>query len=194
MGVDPHERKPVHVMYGFVDPSDRITWFRYVLASGSERDIFSKLEDAEKDFPSRPVVCYMDPNRGAARQKDGSCWRDAFEERGYYVELPDDDVRFGHTQVRNYLATETPMMQWTESCLGKGGPVHAMTRYAWADRARSRIERDAPEKPKDRYKDWPDIIRYVAVARPTFDFLTQASQVIHRLPASYIQRKIRAYA
>jgi phage terminase large subunit-like protein len=193
LGVDPHERKPVFALYGYVDPNDRIVWFKYVLATGSEREIFEKLSEAEEEMPSHPVICYMDPNRGKARQKDGTCWADTFEEHGYYVELPDDDLRYGHTCVRSYLDGDEPKMIWTQACLGKTGPVHAMCRYAWEDISRRR-DVDAKEKPKDRYKDWPDIHRYVAVSKPSFDVLTQTNKIIRRLPDSYLQKRIRAYA
>lgn len=192
MGVDPHERKPLFVEYAFVEPSNRIVWFKYLNIGGSEKEIFDTLALAERHFPHKPVVCYMDPNRGSARQKDGESWSDAFERHGYSVQLGNDDLRKGHTAVRNYLDGPDPLMVWTESCLGKGGPVHAMTRYAWID-ANKRRDSDPLEKPKERYKDWPDIHRYVAIAQPDFSMLTEGYSEENPFAKRWQERRVRAY-
>jgi len=185
MAVDPHERRPIYVEYAFIAPDDDILWFKWALPRGSEDAIFELLADVEKDMPSKPVVCIMDPNRGRAKQigrgsMDGTSWSQIFEEHDYNVYMGSDDIRSGHTSVRTMLAGERPAMRWTEACLGKGGPVWQMMRYSWESFRFGRKEREAPEKPKDSNKDFPDLHRYVAVAGLTFDALQHGDEVIER--------------
>lgn len=187
MGVDPHERRPVYVEYAYVTPDDEIIWFAWAQPKGTEDDIFAELTRVESSFPEPPTLCIMDPNRGKAKQMargsaDGTSWSQIFEEHGYNVYMGSDDIRSGHTALRSYLDPENPRMKWMESCRGRNGPIWQMTRYSWEDYKFGKKEREAPEKPKDRNKDYPDIHRYVAVADITFDSLNYGDQVIDRRP------------
>jgi len=188
MGVDPHERKPVYVMYGIVTPDDEIIWFHYLTVRGAPSEIFKVLDKHEAEFPQgRPVLTLMDPNRGRAIQINGRSWDMEFEEQGYSVYLGVDDVHFGHSCVREYLKYDPtdpeskPRMRFSRSCLGKGGPIHQMLRYSWDD-FHNRKDRDLKEKTKDRNKDFPDIVRYTCVAEPTFSDLKHGPKIIDRRP------------
>ncbi len=194
MGIDPHERKPIYVEYGYLTPEDEIVWFRYGFAGGALREIFDKLASLESDLDHKPVLAIMDPNRGKARQIDGRCWLDVFEEHGYNVMLGEDNLQMGHSAMREYLAGDKPQMTWMESCLGRGGPVHQMLRYAWEDYVYGRAEKDPREKPKDRNKDFPDIHRYVAMARLSYDILTRGASIIDTSPEGWRERGLVAYA
>ncbi len=66
----------------------------------------------------------------------------------------------------------TPKMRWTSNCRGKDGPIWQMERFVWEDWSRNtRMERDQKERPKDLNKDFPDIHRYVAMARLDYHLL-----------------------
>jgi len=180
VGVDPHERKPCHIEYGYVDKDDRIIWFDWLLAGGSLTEIFNQMAAKEAQMPSRPVLCVMDPNRGSATQMDNMSWEKAFSEAGYSVVLADDNMSVGHTVLGSYLSPNDPKMLWMESCRGKFGPLYQMQRYAWDDWSRrTRMGRDKKEAPKQLYKDFPDIHRYVAISQLTFESLVMGPEVVY---------------
>jgi len=169
MAVDPHERKPLYCLWGWVTPMDRVVWFKYALIpSATLTEQFHDISICESEI-SQPIrLVVMDPNRGAARQIDGRSWQEEFETRGYDVLLGEDNLNFGHSELRETLANipdRPPMMQWMETCRGVGGPIHQMLHYTWDDFSRTiKRNRSLKETPKDKYKDFPDLHRYVAVA------------------------------
>jgi len=199
LGVDPHERKPVYVMYGYMTPEDRIIWFKWDLIKGStETDIFARLDEHNAENGAAPAACIMDPNRGKAKQIGGDSWEAMFERHGYAVILGMDDLNIGHTLVRAYLRydDETPPgMMFMDSCRGIKGPIYQLLRYSWEDWKDRRMERDAKETPRQSYKDFPDIIRYVAAQGLTFDVLLWKQDAIDTAPDGWRRREgIRAYA
>ncbi len=204
MGVDPHERRPIHIMYGQIDPYNDITWFQHnLIPPRSIEEIQLDLAEAEKHFPQSPVICVMDPNRGKAPQAGGTSWEDIFTDFGYSVKLGEDDIRSGHTAVRKYLlyslkpdgrVSRPPRMRWTEDCRGKLGPIYQMLRYSWEDWANKKVSKSKKETPKQVFKDFPDIIRYVAKEDFTYDVLSKGHEILDLLPESMKQRgRIRAY-
>ena len=170
MAVDPHERKPLYCLWGWVTPQDRVVWFKWKLIPPSTlTEQFNDIRKCEAEFPEQSVkLVIMDPNRGSARQIDGRSWQEEFESRGYDVLLGEDNLNFGHSELRETLANlvdRPPMMQWMETCRGRGGPIEQMLRYTWDDYGRTlKRNRSLKEKPKDLYKDFPDLHRYTAVA------------------------------
>jgi hypothetical protein len=166
MGVDPHERKPLHVIWGWLCPGDKIVWFDWALIpSGRLSEVFEAIKEHEDRHTSPTRLVIMDPNRGQAKQIDDTSWENAFLEHEYDVILGTDELDFGHTQLREMLATNEPRMQWMETCRGTDGPIYQMVRYTWDDHPRQhRFEKSQKEKPKDKFKDFPDIHRYVACA------------------------------
>jgi len=179
MGVDPHERKPLHIMWAWVLPDNSILWFDWALIVNESIDhVFKSLEQYDLKHDGRPVVCVMDPNRGPAVQLGGSSWQEEFEAHGYSVELGNDDLTFGHTKVRQVL--NSGMMRWTDQCRGVAGPIYQMGRYSWDDwqKTKTSQRRTLKEAPQEKYKDFPDVIRYVAMADLSFDLLRNHNTVI----------------
>lgn len=206
LGVDPHERRPLHCEWAYVTPQDEIVWFKYALIkAGSLAEIKAELREIESEMPSPVRLCIMDPNRGRAKQIGGASWEDTFAgDFGYQVTLGYDNITFGHTKMREYLSYELdgtgslvrpPRMRWMKTCSGKGGPIHQMLRYSWEDWAHRKIERSAKEKPKDLNKDFPDIHRYVACEQLRYDTLEYGHEVWNLLPPQERSRtRVRAYA
>lgn len=187
MGVDPHERKPIHVLWATITPNSEIIVFDWALIKARViEDIHQELISIEARHTMPAVLCVMDPNRGRARQLGDKSWEDVFNDFGYPVMFTEDNLKIGHTQVHTYLAPRDnprrPAIRFTEKCRGKGGPVHQMLRYAWASWARrkSNVEKDVLEKPKETNKDFPDIIRYMCLAGLDFDTLKYGPRVIER--------------
>jgi hypothetical protein len=176
MGVDPHERKPLYCMWAYLTPHKGLIWFDYALVtSGSKEAIFNELSTIEKGHHSRSRLVIMDPNRGRAKQLGNVSWQETFEENDYEVLLGDDNLALGHSAVHDLLRYRTdsdtglviamPKMQFMENLRGRGGPIAQLLRYSWDDWARGRrIEKAPKEKPKELNKDFPDVVRYVALA------------------------------
>lgn len=195
MAVDPHERKPVHVEYGYVTQSDEVVWFEHVKVSQPVSHILERLAEIESTFHSKPCLCIMDPNSGSRIQLNEVSWEGVFLDAGYNVMLGVDDKLFGISATHEYLAGETPKMRWMETCRGKGGPIHQMLRYAWDDWAKQqRMSRDLKEKTKDQNSDWPDLHRYVAVAQLKYDELQFGAPTLDRKPHGWGERRASAYA
>lgn len=186
VGVDPHERRPVCVEYCFVTPNDEILWFDYLLLEGGAKAVIDQMLEYENEvIGRRPACMILDPNRGKAVQKDGSSWEEDFSTHGdYTVILGKDSLSIGHAKMYDYLTidqrTGRPRMMWTAKCRGPGGPIFQMLRYSWEDWHR-RVTKSKKEKPRDIYKDFPDIHRYVAMEEFTFDSLVAAPYVPYNI-------------
>lgn len=191
MGVDPHERKPLHCEWGYVLPNDSILWFDWALIhAGSFDEIFDALETKECSHRARTQLVVMDPNRGKAKQAGDTCWMDQFEAHDFSVLLGIDDLNIGHTTTRAFIKQRR--MRWTTRCRGDRGPIYQMLRYAWDDwQKQAREKKSAKEAPKQKYKDFPDVHRYVAMADLTFDMLkhkTDRIEVVGARPKSSFGR------
>lgn len=166
MVVDPHERRPLYCGWAYLTPNDNLVWFDwYRIPPDGTTKIFDKIAEIEARHRHPTAAVIIDPNRGVAKQKDGKSWKDEFEEKGYQVILPNDDLSHGHEVVREFLSGPLPKMQWYDTCRGKEGPIYSLARYTWEDWGRgSRFERNPKEKPKEKHKDFADVTRYAAVA------------------------------
>lgn len=192
MGVDPHERKPVHIGFFTLTPQDEIVMFDYALLRGNLSKIFEDLENkiTELGVFWRPTMVIMDPNRGRAVQMDNQSWEMAFEDNGYTVKLGEDNVNIGHAKMYEYLTinprTQRPRFVFTHQCRGRNGPIWQMSRYSWDEWAnKTRHERDIKEKPRDFAKDFPDICRYVAMEDLRFDTFVNGPKVIQTIGANF---------
>ncbi len=201
LGVDPHERRPLYLMYGYITPFDEIIFFKHAFASGALSDVFAKLESLDQENGREPAIVLMDPNRGKAIQMGGKCWEDEFINHGYKVMLGEDDIFMGHKQVRENFKynpkdpTSLPNFRFMENLRGKGGPISQLCRYSWEDWAtRNKHDRAQKEKPKDSNKDFPDIIRYIAMASLTYDGLYYGPKVLDNVPIrERSEHTLRAY-
>jgi len=93
------------------------------------------------------------------------------------------DVELGHKLVREYLKlnrssltgeTKPGMMFAREGTKGVGGPQHHMFNYQY----NSKPGQDAPEK---EFKDFPDIVRYIAQEQPIYRSPEEDKNVIELL-------------
>lgn len=197
MGVDPHERKAVYHLWATITPQNDIIIFDWALIKGSLEQIQAELMAIDSRHTMPAVLCVMDPNRGKAKQIDEMSWEEAYNNYGYPVAFTDDNIKIGHTMVHSYLlAKPKPRLRFTEKCRGKGGPVHQMGRYAWADWARNKGNqgKDKKEVPAEINKDFPDIIRYLCLAELDFDQLKYGPKIVQTvdLKQTYNRFGIRA--
>jgi|WetSurSiteA1Bulk_404760.scaffolds.fasta_scaffold01976_2 phage terminase large subunit-like protein len=188
VGIDPHERKPVFALYGYIAPNDEITFVGYAFGGpGSTEKVIRDLRSWEaENLPVQPRLCIIDPQRAKARQLGDVSWEEVFCNADYQVVLGQNDVSIGHSMVHNYLTinpiTNRPKMRFMDSCDGRGGPIHYMLRYSWDDWHRNiQHTKDVKEKPKDTFKDFPDIIRYIAMEELSYNDLHYGVEAVSYL-------------
>jgi len=202
-GVDPHDAQPTCYLFGAVSPEEieiqgklrnRIYFYDYLLLKDDLDTIVRKVKmKREQHGYSKPKWIVMDQKYGARTEMEGKCWQDELTRRGLgYIKLSlsrPGDVELGHKLVREYLKphhsvltnqTKPGMMFAKEGCRGQGGPIHHMFNYQY------RAGKDDPDK---KFKDFPDIVRYVVLEEPIYQDPTQAS----RMQKTIEERKKKVY-
>lgn len=170
--VDPHDRKPFAMGAFVVTPRDEVVWvwewpsFDFYEAKSCDlkiEDYAKVLRGAEEQLKLERVVWWwMDPNFGRTRSvASGRTTQEDFEAHGIWFDTEvDDDIASGHLQVREWLGKppqKPSRMYWAPHLRNfrKG-----MSHYTWENWEKGRSERAPKERPADRYKDFPDLVRY----------------------------------
>ena len=88
---------------------------------------------------------------------------------GLRCDLATDDVNAGIDAVTHLLRpdvhTRRPGFQAFSTCTRF---IHGMQHWAWGDWARNDGMHEPKEKVRDRHKDFPDLLRYLAMSRASF--------------------------
>jgi len=181
-GIDPHDAAPTCYLFGAVSPEEvevmgkvrnRIFLYDYLLMKDDIDTIIRKIrEKREHHGYSKPKWVILDAKYGVRTEMEGRTWEDELTRRGIgYVRLSSSrpgDVELGHKLVREYLklhhstllGTSKPGMMFARgACGGEGGPIHHMFNYQY------KKDKDDPDK---SFKDFPDIIRYMALEQPVY--------------------------
>lgn len=186
--VDPHDRKAFAMCWGVLTPQGEKViieeWpdfdFTKVKQWKSSIDEYvNTIEEVEhKLFPSftrsistrqrgAPQVQWrvMDPNFGKSGKLglNGQTVADAFGDRGLYFDVNvDDDLPSGHLAVRQALEDQTLFV-----LSHLKNTILAFENYIWDD-YRGKNDHAPKEKPKDKYKDFMDLIRYIVKYDPHY--------------------------
>lgn len=179
--LDPHPRKPHMFMWVQVDTFDDLWVIAHDQVVGDCTDVRKRADDIEKSMKLHVVQRLMDPNMGAspASQKRGVTWADEFADAGLRCDLADDsDV--GRARINEYLKPDprrlSPRIHIREGCLE---PIVQMKRYAWEEYKAS-LEKDLKQKAKEKYDDYPTLLKYLLNTDPSFGFLTRGAPIIQR--------------
>jgi phage terminase large subunit-like protein len=191
-GIDPHDARPTAYLYGAVSPEEieidkktrhRIYWYDYLKLKGDMDTIVRDIKmKREKHGYSKPVFVMMDAKYGERTEMEGRCWESELRKRGIgFIKLSESkpgDVELGHKLVREYLnmhhstllgKTKPGMLFAKDGCSGTGGPLHSMFNYQYKEDA---------DKPDEQFKDFPDIIRYVAIEQPMYRSVESEAKVV----------------
>lgn len=186
MTVDPHDRKPWAIAWWWIDDKGEIVFFKewpeepfheikssnrsvaqYIkLIHEIEEEMFSPWKNMGIDYG--PFYRFLDPNAGP---KINNVTRrrlcDELEDGGLPFDYRiNDDLAEGHDAMRKGFAYDEetgmqPMVYVHKNCWN----MHFMLmRYVWKEHKRS--EMALSEKVDQRYKDFPDLIRYTIMANP----------------------------
>ncbi len=179
--LDPHPRKPHMFCWVQVDPSDDLWVVHEGQIDGDPTEVREAVDEIEEQFGIHTAYRLMDPNMGAspASAKRGVTWQDEFADAGLSCDLADDsDV--GRGRVNEYLRpddrTLAPRLHFHSRCMAS---IAQMKRYTWDDFKHGQ-GRDLKQKPRDKYDDFPTLLKYLMNYLPSFVVLKEGARVISR--------------
>jgi hypothetical protein len=120
----------------------------------------------------------IDPNMGASPSSSDreKTWQSELEQAGLRCELA-DDTDVGRKMINEYLKvdrrTRRPRLMIHNRCQQT---IYQMKRYVW-DNYRNQDERDLKTKPRDKYDDYPTMLKYLLNSAPAFKLLMSGGEV-----------------
>lgn len=179
--IDPHPRKKDAMGWFAITPSDDVMMIGEAEVDGTADDVAKEIRRWEDAHRVHPVKRLMDPNIATeTNDKLGRGWtmRKAYDDVGIHCDLATDDVNAGIQEVMGLLKpderTRRPRLGVFNTCERF---IFGMTHWVWDEYARSG-DKEPKEQPRTRHKDFPDLIRYLALDRPTYDRYTHSTQLV----------------
>ncbi|HDY66082.1 MAG TPA: hypothetical protein ENH84_07630 [Phycisphaerae bacterium] len=180
--LDPHPRKPHMFLWAQIDGNDDIWIVCEGEVDGDPGEVRNYVDDVEGNLSLKIELRLMDPNMGrspsSAKFRELN-WQDEFAEAGLSCDLADDSS-VGRSRVNEFLKpdefTKKPRLHIHSRCLGANSQ---MKRYAWGEFKQS-LDKDVKQTPRDKYDDYPTLLKYLLNWAPTFNTLSGGRQVIKR--------------
>ncbi|MGH3626857.1 MAG: hypothetical protein ACRDRL_05360, partial [Sciscionella sp.] len=179
--IDPHPRKPHMFSWLQVDPADDLWLIAEGQLDGDPAQVRQKVDEIESSLGLEIAQRLMDPNMGASPSSAtrGRTWQREFEEAGIVCDLAiDSDV--GRGRINEYLRPDArtlrPRLHFHSRCYNA---AFQMKRYTWSEFRRA-DEKDLKEKPRDKWDDWPTMLKYALNADPSFSILRHGAPVVRR--------------
>ena len=183
MVIDPHPRKPDAIGWFVVTPSDDAILIGELEAQGTAHDVTRAIREFEEAHQIRPVKRLMDPNIATEtndRMQRGWTIRKEYDAAGLRCDLANDEINAGIAQVDEFLRpdprTRRPRLTFFSTCPRM---IYGMTHWTWDEWVRGG-DREPKEKVRDRHKDFPDLVRYFVLDRPSFRGYTRGMVFQHR--------------
>ena len=190
--LDPHPRKDHMMMWVQVSPQDDL-WVQLEHDnSGGCEDVAKSALEIEERHGFQVVQRWMDPNMGAspanAKRREMS-WQDEFSDCGLRCDLADDHGS-GRKRLDTYLKPDSRTWDVRLHINRDRCPstVSQMLRYCWQDYKKS-AEKDQMQKPRDKYDDYPTLLKYLLNSSPEFSVLRMGSPIISRRAANVKSRE-----
>jgi hypothetical protein len=168
--LDPHDRKKHAVIWAAVDPFDSLYIYDELEIGGTLGALSEAIKI--KENKAKIDLRIIDPNKGRSPSSIGKAGRitdELAKYKLYFWSGVNDSIPDGHLQVKHYLrynvkepisSTNKPKLYFFDTCEQTN---YGMTHYVWDD-FRDTESKDPKEKPKDLYKDFPDLVRYLCMA------------------------------
>ena len=183
MVIDPHPRKADAIGWFAVAPSDDCYLVGELEAQGTAKDVVNTIRSFEEQHRIRPVKRLMDPNIATEtndRMQRGWTIRKEYDAEGLRCDLANDEINAGISQVQEFLRpdprTRRPRLSIFNTCPRM---IYGMTHWTWDEWIRGG-DREPKEKVRDRHKDFPDLVRYFVLDRPSFQGYTRGLAFRHR--------------
>lgn len=186
-GVDPHDARGTCWLFGAVAPEEieiqgrtkhRIYCFDYLYSHDSIKDISRQVRAIRAMHGyTDPSFVILDAKYGTrssinSTSEEKKSWQSELEREGIkHIRLSHSapgDVELGHKLVREYLkdhyskvtqVAKPGLLFAKKSCSGFNSPIQYMFNYQYDDKS---------HKPKEEYKDWPDVVRYFCLEQPLY--------------------------
>ena len=179
--LDPHDRKPHHVIWAWVDRNDDVHVDYELVVRCELDDLARKIKSVEQARGYKMRKRLIDPNFGLKPSKPGANWsvKDELTRHGCGFYPANDDVELGHMIVRDYLhydrnkpvtAMNQPKLDFNrENC---PVTIKSMRNYQYDEWAgKTKNKRDMKEEVQDKDSDGADTVRYLLVGKPRFRVL-----------------------
>lgn len=190
--VDPHDQKPFFGIWARVDPFNRVYVVDEIKFKGTLKEFSNQVLMRELMSGIRPseVIRILDPNKGRTPSViSGNTLQTDFAGHGlFFTTKVDDNIQRGHLLVSALLAynkaepvslTNCPKLYFikehTTEC------VKYIQLYTWDEYiGRTKDSKGEKEKPREKYKDFPDCVRYLACYKPYFFLQSEADPEPYR--------------
>lgn len=183
--IDPHPRKADACGWFALTPSDGVVMIGEMDAEGDASDVVGQITEWEREHHVAPVRRLMDPNMATQtndRLERGWNMRMAYDRVGLRCDMANDSIPVGIQNVNELLKPDPFTREPRFSTLPQNRKfIHGMTHWSWGEWARAG-EREPKESVRDRFKDYPDLLRYAANDLPTYRGLVRSQMGTKRLP------------
>lgn len=212
-GIDPHDARGTCWLFAAVSPEEieiqgkakhRIYCFDYLFSHDSIQDITRQVRAVRAMHGyTDPAFVILDAKYGTksslgSTDEEKKTWQSELEREGIrHIKMSHSapgDVELGHKLVREYLAEHyTKVMQSAKpgllfakkACSGFNSPIQYMFNYQYDDKS---------HRPKEEYKDWPDIVRYFCLEQPLYRSPQDETNILNmltdRMSLSISQRRV----
>ena len=179
--IDPHDRKPHYLGWFAVDSTGDCYWYRAMKVEGTISEVVEKVKEVEEKTGDKIYRRLIDPNFGQKIYGNSKLTvKEEFEKAArerdfdFRLDLANDNIEAGHLKVKEYLRYDPnkPISLTNKPKLFIFNDLydvwHDLQRYVYDEWKANRLEKSAKEKPKDLYKDYPDVLRYFLMDNPTY--------------------------
>ena len=181
MVIDPHPRKKDAIGWFAITPSDDIVMVAEAEADGTAADVKRVIDDVERSHRLLVRKRLMDPNIATeTNDKMGRGWtiRKAYDDVGIRCDMANDEINAGIQNVQELLkpdrATRRPRFRAFNTCQKF---IYGMRHWSWDEHVRAN-DKEPKEKVRDKAKDFPDLIRYLANDRPSYSKYALGAQIV----------------
>ena len=183
--IDPHPRRKHCLLWVQISPQD--DWF-VVAESQVDGDCVDVRKECERIEQTMGLVVAQrlaDPNMiespASSQRPNGRplTWKDEFASAGLMLDLADDSS-VGRARINTMLkvdeSTQQPRLVIHSRCRDT---IYMLHRYSW-DNFSTKVDKDQKQTPKDKYSDFPSLLRYLANSDPSFRLLKHGAPVWKR--------------
>lgn len=187
MVIDPADQKPFAIGWFAVTPQNDIIFFREwpetdffkTSAMSSVAQYAALIKEIEDTIPGGPGTIswrLMDPNYGVKSVVvTGQSIKQEFGDHElHFITDINDKIPDGHNAVRRLMHYDPtiPLGEMNRPKLYFFNNLqnfhNSISKYVW-DHRRMEEEKGVAERPKEKYKDFADLVRYTAVFNPTYE-------------------------